>query len=297
MYTGVKKLRAAFIIGALSFSLYSPVIHAENGNIAFGAAAVTGAVSAMVVPAIMAGANVDIARINAGVATYLADLNAATQVAGINASAEQAKLNTLTTLRIASIKSQAELTQTYMMTAFKAWDRNLGFQMQQQQMAWDNYMANRRLDFEAWQARLNNELQIAEFNRSLVEKGLAGGFTSVSSLASRTVPITPASIASAPSSTTSGFDNGALLRGFQSKAKGYSKAFRGITSLAAGSTPTRKNKSELAEFMEFNAYKGQARAASKANHFPLHRSNDLSSIQGGTHEGSYRALRSRSQAQ
>ncbi|NBY20768.1 hypothetical protein EBQ74_11130 [bacterium] len=219
MYTGVKKLRAAFIIGALSFSLYSPVIHAENGNIAFGAAAIIGAVSANVVPAIMAGANVDIAKTNAGVATYLADLNAATQVAGINASAEQAKLNTLTTLRIASIKSQAELAQTYMMTAYKAWDRNLGFQMQQQQMAWDNYIANRRLDFEAWQARLNNELQLAEFNRSLVEKGLAGGFTSVSSLASRAVPITPASIASAPSSTTSGLDNGALLRGFQSKAK------------------------------------------------------------------------------
>lgn len=292
MSTGAKKLRAAFIIGALSLSLHSPVIRAEAGNVLFGAAAVTGAVSAMVVPAIMAGANVDIAQINAGVATYLGSLNAATQVAAINASANQAMFNTLTTLRIASIKSQAELAQTYMATAYKAWDRNLGFQMQQQQMAWDNYMANRRLDFEAWQARVSSELQMAEFNRSLVEKGLSGGFKPVTTLASRNVPISPPSLASVPNPEAINSNNGTLLRGFQTKVRGYSRAFRGVTSLAAGSSPNQKLKSDIAQFMEFNAKPGSVRAGVKSN-LPLHQPTDYSLAEGGTHGGSYRALRGR----
>ena len=63
MHTGVKKFGAILFVGALS--LFTPVIHAENGQALFGVAAIVAASSALVVPGIMAQANVNITQTNA----------------------------------------------------------------------------------------------------------------------------------------------------------------------------------------------------------------------------------------
>lgn len=291
MFTGVKNLRAAFFIGALSLSLYTPVSHGEAGNVLFGAAAITGAVGTMVAPAIMAGANVDVARINAGVSTYMAGLSAATQAYAIGASTTQAVFNTLATLRIASMNTQKELAQTYLTTAYQAWDRDQYYRLERERLASDNYFRNRRFNLEILVAQAQQELAQVQFNASLMAQGLSNGFKAAgSSLGVQNVNNTQPVLASAGTMASNLNPNQWDAQGtLKPQASALAKAFRGVASLAGGSSVNRKVKSDIGLFMQG---KTNSRAMTNSQ-FALHQSRDLSSQDASTHDGSFRALRGR----
>ncbi len=285
MYTGVKNLRAAFIIGALSLSLYTPKTHAE-GEALFGLAAITGAASTMVVPSIMASRDVAIANINAGVSTYIAGLSASTQAYAIGASTRQSMFNTLTTMRIASLNTQKELAQTYLTTAFQAWDRNQFYQLERERLAQDNYFRNRRLNLELLAARAQQELNQVQFNTNLMAQGLSNGFKRVSSLSTQNVIAGSPALSLVPSTAAVTPGNWIAPLSLRPRASTLATAFRGLASLAGGSSSERRIKSDIGRFMDVksNPYSEYALR---------HQTKELSSVNGSTHEGSFRALRNR----
>jgi hypothetical protein len=290
MFTGVKQFRAVFVVGALLLSLYTPKSHAEVGNASFGVAAITAAANGIAIPAIQAGAQISIAQTNAATSTYLNSLSAATQAYSIGASTMSSMFNTLSAMRIASMNNQKDLTQTYMLTSFQAWDRNQNYQLQSQQMAFDNYYRSRKLELESMLAQAQLELAQTQFNASLVSQGLAPGFRPVSSLAVQNVnqPQTLASYASTSPMMSINPNSWAATGLLKSRAGALASAFRGVASLASGSTPHQKVKGDIRQFLE---------AKSVAGTFHQPKGFAADSMASTHTEGGLRALRSRPLAQ
>jgi len=290
MFTGVKQFRAVFVVGALLLSLYTPKSHAENGQILFGLAAGTAAASAIAVPAIMAGAQVSIAQTNAATSTYLNSLSAATQAYNIGASTMSSMFNTLTAMRIASMNTQKDLAQTYMLTSFQAWDRNQNYQIQREQMAFDNYFRARKMQVESMLAQAQLELAQTQFNASLVSQGLSTGFKPVgSSLAVQNVnqPQSLTSYAAVGPMMSVDPNSWAASGLLQPRAAALAQAFRGVASLASGSAPNKKVKGDIRQFLEAKSVAGT-----------FHQPKEFGAGSMATHtEGGLRALRARPQAQ
>lgn len=286
MFTGVKQFRAVFLVGALFFSLYTPKSHAEVGNAVFGVAAITAAANGIADPAIMAGAQVSIAQTNAATSTYLNSLSAATQAYSIGASTMSSMFNTVSAMRIASMNNQKDLAQTYMLTSFQAWDRNQNYQLQSQQMAFDNYYRSRKLQLESTLAQAQLELAQTQFNASLVSQGLSPGLKPVSSLAVQNVnqPQTLASYASTTPMMSIDPNSWAASGLLKTRAGALANAFRGVASLAAsGSTAHRKVKGDIGQFLESKSIAGA-----------FHQPKEFGSDSMATHsEGGLRALRAR----
>lgn len=290
MHTGVKKFRAILFVGALS--LFTPVIHAENGQTLFGVAALIGASSALVVPGIMAQANVNITQTNAATSIALNNLAAQTNMLGIASSAETARFNTLATLRIASMNTQKELWQTAMTTSFRMWDNNQNYALSRERLLSDNYF--RQQEFNLKQTLLNAQLELdrTKFQMTLTEQGLSPGFKLVNSalqiqnandLSSQGV--VPYSSLRQPLTSLSSGNNNPRFFG-ASRGSAMAQAFRGVAGVANGSSAQRKFKQgDIARFMA-SSNGNTVRANEATPHVPRDSSQDES-----RHEGSYRAMR------
>ncbi len=290
MHTGVKKFRAILFVGALS--LFTPVIHAENGQTLFGVAALIGASSALVVPGIMAQANVNITQTNAATSIALNNLAAQTNMLGIASSAETARFNTLATLRIASMNTQKELWQTAMTTSFRMWDNNQNYALSRERLLSDNYF--RQQEFNLRQTLLNAQLELdrTKFQMTLTEQGLSPGFKLVNSalqiqnandLSSQGV--VPYSSLRQPLTSLSSGNNNPRFFG-ASRGSAMAQAFRGVAGVANGSSAQRKFKQgDIARFMA-SSNGNTVRANEATPHVPRDSSQDES-----RHEGSYRAMR------
>ena len=290
MHTGVKNFRAILFVGALS--LFTPVIHAENGQTLFGVAAIVAASSALVVPRIMAQANVNITQTNAATSIALNNLAAQTNMYGIASSAETARFNTLATLRIASMNTQKELWQTAMTTSFKMWDNNQNYALSRERLLSDNYF--RQQEFNLRQTLLNAQLELdrTKFQMTLTEQGLSPGFKLVNSalqiqnandLSSRGV--VPYSSLRQPLTSLSSGNNSPRFFG-ASRGSAMARAFRGVAGVANGSSAQRKFKQgDIARFMASS--NGNTVSSNEATpHVPRDSGQDES-----RHEGSYRAMR------
>ena len=290
MHTGVKNFRAILFVGALS--LFTPVIHAENGQTLFGVAAIVAASSALVVPGIMAQANVNITQTNAATSIALNNLAAQTNMYGIASSAETARFNTLATLRIASMNTQKELWQTAMTTSFKMWDNNQNYALSRERLLSDNYF--RQQEFNLRQTLLNAQLELdrTKFQMTLTEQGLSPGFKLVNSalqiqnandLSSQGV--VPYSSLRQPLTSLSSGNNNPRFFG-ASRGSAMARAFRGVAGVANGSSAQRKFKQgDIARFMA-SSNGNTVRSNEATPHVPRDSGQDES-----RHEGSYRAMR------
>lgn len=290
MHTGVKNFRAILFVGALS--LFTPVIHAENGQALFGVAAIIGASSALVVPGIMAQANVNITQTNAATSIALNNLAAETNMFGIAASAETARFNTLATLRIASMNTQKELWQTAVTTSFKMWDNNQNYALSRERLLSENYF--RQQEFNLKQTLLNAQLALdqTKFQMTLTDQGLSPGFKLVNSalqiqnandLSSQGV--VPYSSLRQPLTSLNSGNNSPRFFG-ASRGSAMARAFRGVAGVANGSSAQRKFKQgDIARFMA-SSNGNTVRSNEATPHVPRDFGQDES-----RHEGSYRAMR------
>jgi hypothetical protein len=283
MFSGGKKLGAAFVVGALvSLTFCSPTLWAENGQALFGVAAITAAASPMVAAGIAASTDVSKANINAATSTYINSLSAATQAYGIGASAEVSEFNTLAALRIQSMNTQKELTQTFMTTAFQAWDRAQNYRLQEEKLASDNYFRAENLRLEKQLADAQALLAQTTFNANLVKQGLASGLAPVkSSLSIQNVNSLASSSATPLQSMTPaygaasfGLPNVSAPLALQPRATALAQSFRTTSGLAGGSSSDFKMRGDISQFIDANS-----RAQG-----PLHQARDIASEP--VHDGS-----------
>lgn len=285
MITGDKKFRAAFVVGALALSLYSPVTLGETAL--DGVAAIIATSNGIAVPAIQAAAEKSIAATNSAASIYMNTLAAQTQAYGIGASTMTSMYNTLATLRIASMNNQNSLEQTYLATAFQAWDRNLNYQLRREQMYADNYFKNKEFELKMMMARAEQDNQMAQLEADRQAKGLSNGLQPVRTISSLSVSNVNHSngLSVVPEFKPGATDPRAWSapRALTFKAKALGKAFSELSGLAGGSTRIKKQKSDIARLLA-------SKPASES--FDLHRSFRPIRAGEGTHsETSLRALK------
>jgi hypothetical protein len=247
MITGDKKFRAALVVGALTLSLYSSVTLGET--VLDGAAGIIGASIGIVVPAIQAAAEKSIAATNSAASIYMNTLAAQTQAYGIGASTMTSMYNTLATLRIASMNNQNSLEQTYLATAFQAWDRNLNYQLRREQMYADNYFKNKEFELKMMMARAEQYNQLAQFEADRQAKGLSNGLQPIRTISSLSLSNVNNSndLSVVPDFRPLSTDPRAWSapKALAFKAKALGRAFSELSGLAGGSTREKKQKSDI----------------------------------------------------
>lgn len=159
---------------------------AENGEVLFGAAAITGAVSAMVVPGIMAQSQQNIAQINAQTSTTISQMNAQQSLFQARLQSQMALANAASSLQIAGYNQQSQTRDLLSQLQFLAYNRAL-----------DNEMAKMRM---AQQLELQNNLMALEFKKMELNQVLAeanalaggrGGPVSVTPNINNILPVNP----------------------------------------------------------------------------------------------------------
>lgn len=285
MITGDKNFRAAFVVGALTFSLYSPVTLGETPLV--GVAAIIGASNGLVVPAIRAAADKSIAATNSATSIYMNTLAAQTQAYAIGASTMTSIFNTLTTLRIASMNNQRSLEQTYLTTAFQAWDRNLNYQLRREQMYADNYFKNKEFELKMLMARVEQDNQRVQREADLQAKGLSNGLQPIRTISGLSLSNVNNSNALSvvpdfrPLSTDPRVWSAPKALAFKAKALG--RAFSEVSGLAGGSTQWNKQRSDIVRLLS-------SKPARES--FDLHRSFRSIRAGEGTHsETGFRAIK------
>ncbi len=290
MITGGKNFRAAFAIGVLGLSLHTPVIRAEN--VLDGVAAMIAASNGIVVPAIAAAAEKSIAQTNAATSIYLNTLAAQTQAMAVAANTSTAMFNTLATMRIASMNNQLSLEQTYLQTAFQAWDRNLNYQLRREQMAADNYFKTRELDLKATLARAEHIEQMARIESAKRESGVSTGLQPIRTISSLNVssvaqrnPVASSNLLSLGGLARANRQQSLAPKGLLPRAKALGKAFKDLAGLAGGSSRTDKSRWDTARFLASNP-------KTLSTSLPLHQSNRAIRASEATHsEENGRVLR------
>lgn len=246
MSTGFKKFGAAFVVGALYLSSYTPVAHGEN--FLGGLAAITAVSSPIVATAIQAGAQKSIAQINSGASIYMSTLAAQTSAAAIGASVYTAALNGLTTLRIASMNNQLSLEQSYISMAAQSRFRELDYQLKREQMLSDNYFKMKELELRETLQRAELAQNQARFQAELVSKGLASGLQPVRTLAGLAVnPIE--STSARPNLSWMDPRQWAAPKNLQFNTGILGRAFSQTSGLASGSSRIQKRRGDIARFL------------------------------------------------
>ncbi|MFM8270035.1 MAG: hypothetical protein ACKN9V_07585 [Pseudomonadota bacterium] len=131
---------------------------AENGEILFGAAAITGAVSAMVVPAIMSQAQTNVARINAQTSTTISQMNAQTSLYQAQLQSQMAMANAASSMQIASYNQQSQTRDLLSQLQFLAYNRALDNQLAKMRTAQELELQNNLLILEAKKMELSQVL-------------------------------------------------------------------------------------------------------------------------------------------
>jgi len=132
--------------------------HAENGEVLFGAAAITGAVSAMVAPAIMAQAQQNIAQTNAQTSTTISQINSQQALFQARLQAQTTLANAASSMQIASYNQQSQTRDLLSQLQFLAYKRALDYQLSQFRLAQEMEMQNNLMALEMKKQELSQVL-------------------------------------------------------------------------------------------------------------------------------------------
>jgi len=153
------KVSQILLISLFLALINTPKAHAENGEILFGAAAITGAVSAMVAPGIMAQSQQNIAQINAQTSTAISQMNSQTALFQAGLQSQMALANAASSRQVAAYNQQSQTRDLLSQLQFLAYNRAL-----------DNQMAKMRM---AYEMELQNNLMALEFKKMELTQVLA----------------------------------------------------------------------------------------------------------------------------
>lgn len=132
--------------------------HAENGEVLFGAAAITGAVSAMVVPAIMAQSQTNIAQTNAQTATTISQMNAQTALYQARLQSQMAMASAASSAQVASYNQQSQTRDLLAQLQFLAYNRALDTQLSKMRVAQELELQNNLMALEFKKMELSQAL-------------------------------------------------------------------------------------------------------------------------------------------
>jgi|688.fasta_scaffold79678_4 hypothetical protein len=228
----------------LSLSLSSSA-RAEGGEVLFGAAAITGAVSAMVVPGIMANSQTQVKQIQAQTATQLTAMNSQTAYFQAKLQSDLAMMQTQFAYNQAASAQRAQTDQLMAMLQFSAYNRFLDDQFAREQRA---------RDMEIQQAYLNLESKKMFLNQILTETSLIAGDAPATLQSTLNInnrgATSPMGAALASVSNNSG---GGLAASAGDTSVSQTETGLGLrktlsTRLSSGSTRERRNISDLSLF-------------------------------------------------
>ena len=151
-----------FLVLGLAFAFSGPA-RAEGGEVLFGAAAITAAVSPMVVSGIQAQGQVNIAQIQADTSTTISAMNAQTALYQARVNANVALAQAAVSRDIAMISQQGQTNNLLSQLQFMAYNRALDNQLARERMQTEVELQNRLLSLEYKKLELAQVL--AETNR------------------------------------------------------------------------------------------------------------------------------------
>lgn len=258
----------------LSLSLSSSA-RGEGGEVLFGAAAITGAVSALVVPGIMANSQTQVKQIQAQTATQLTAMNAQTAYFQAKLQSDLAMMQTQFAYNQAASAQRAQTDQLMAMLQFSAYNRFLDDQFAREQRA---------RDMEMQQAYLNLESKRLYLNQILAETSMVAGDApaTLQSTVNLNNRKTTSSMGSALASLTNNLGSGPVASAGDNTVS-QSETSLGLrrtlnSTLSSGSTRERRNISDLSLFNAGVGYEpGRAFRASEGTPH-ARRSRALSSI-------------------
>jgi len=146
------------VIGLLLALTSTEKVLAENGEVLFGAAAITGAVSAMVAPAIMAQSQQNIAQINAQTSTTISKINSQQALFQARLQAQMALANAASSMQIANYNQQSQTRDLLSQLQFLAYNRALDTELSKFRMAQELEMQNNLMALEMKKLELSQVL-------------------------------------------------------------------------------------------------------------------------------------------
>lgn len=146
------------ILVLLGFGFCLKPAHAENGEVLFGAAAITAAISPMVVSGILADSQVNQAQMRANTANQISQMNAQTALFQARTQSYMALAQAGVQRDIAAYTQQSQTRDLLTQLQFMAYNRALDNQLQQQQMAAQMQLQNSLLALEYKKQELNQVL-------------------------------------------------------------------------------------------------------------------------------------------
>jgi hypothetical protein len=237
----------------LSFVFCWNQAHAENGEILFGAAAITAAISPMVVSGILADSQVNQAEMRANTANQISQMNAQTALFQARTQSYMALAQAGVQRDIAAYTQQSQTRDLLTQLQFMAYNRALDNQLQQQQWAAQMQMQNSLLALEAKKMELNQilaesqrlsgELPVAQ---PPLSASLGGGGGSVLSPMAQTLQ-------GSPSGTNAASEAAPNALAGSSSSLGIKRALG--RSIASGSTVVNRRgtiRSDLGQMIEAN---------------------------------------------
>jgi len=154
-------LKSHMIVWLLAITTVGSVkARAEAGEVLFGAAAITAAVTPMVVTGIQAQSQTNIAQIQANTSTAISAMNAQTALYQARVNANVALAQAAVSRDIAMISQQAQTNNLLSQLQFLAYNRALDNQLARERMRTEVELQSRLLSLESKKLELARELAL-----------------------------------------------------------------------------------------------------------------------------------------